>query len=109
MREAYCIALETLLNVKPGCVPTPFTAAMLATAMPAAISPYSIAVAPASSAMNRTMRLFILISCLDSEDRERLRSASLSEWHVGCIKRLLGKSEMASDTWTQKIKPTARH
>src|SRR5438105_10767400 len=39
----------TVVNVVLNVVPRPFTAAMIASAMPAAIRPYSIAVAPASS------------------------------------------------------------
>ena len=36
-------------------LPSPFTAAMIASAMPAAIKPYSIAVAPDSSCRNLRM------------------------------------------------------
>jgi hypothetical protein len=36
-------------------VPSPFTTAMMASEMPAAISPYSMAVAPVSSERNRRM------------------------------------------------------
>jgi hypothetical protein len=43
---AYFSALETLLNVVFRLVPRPSTVAMIATAMPAAIKPYSMAVAP---------------------------------------------------------------
>jgi hypothetical protein len=39
----------TLLNMLVRALPVPFTAAIIATAMPAAIKPYSIAVAPDSS------------------------------------------------------------
>jgi hypothetical protein len=42
----YFIALETLLNVVFRLVPRACTVAMIATAMPAAIKPYSMAVAP---------------------------------------------------------------
>ena len=38
-------------------LPTPFTAAMIAIAMPAAIRPYSMAVAPDSSFANRAIML----------------------------------------------------
>jgi hypothetical protein len=40
--------------------PSPFTAEMIASAMPAAINPYSIAVAPDSSARNAFKTLIIL-------------------------------------------------
>lgn len=40
------------LNLLLSLVPSPFTAAMIASAMPAAIKPYSIAVAPVSSRQN---------------------------------------------------------
>ncbi|MGY3443940.1 hypothetical protein ACVW17_003941 [Bradyrhizobium sp. USDA 4473] len=39
--------------------PTPFTAAMMAIAMPVAISPYSMAVAPDSSCKNLTKKALI--------------------------------------------------
>jgi hypothetical protein len=42
----YLSELETLLNVALRLVPTVLTATMMATEMPAAIRPYSIAVAP---------------------------------------------------------------
>jgi hypothetical protein len=40
-------------------LPTPFTAVMIAIAIPAAIKPYSIAVAPVSSAMKSCSNFFI--------------------------------------------------
>jgi hypothetical protein len=40
------------VNLVLRVVPSPFTAAMMTSAMPAAIKPYSIAVAPVSSARN---------------------------------------------------------
>jgi hypothetical protein len=42
----YLRALDTLVNVVFNCDPSPATTAMMATEMPAAIKPYSIAVAP---------------------------------------------------------------
>src|SRR5437762_10373813 len=42
-------------------VPTPCTALMIASAMPAAINPYSIAVAPLSSAMNSRNIFFMTL------------------------------------------------
>jgi hypothetical protein len=40
------------VNLVLSFVPSPFTTAIIASAMPAAISPYSMAVAPVSSARN---------------------------------------------------------
>lgn len=53
-RPATCYFKELLIDVNwvLRVVPSPLTAAMIARAMPAAISPYSIAVAPASSDRN---------------------------------------------------------
>ena len=53
---------EVLMVVKfvLSWLPTPFTAAMIAIAMPAAIKPYSIAVAPDSSFKNLTTKAFIV-------------------------------------------------
>ena len=42
-------------------VPTPWTAAMIAMAIPAAISPYSMAVAPDSSLRNRLIMLILQV------------------------------------------------
>jgi len=50
------------VNMLLRLVPRPFTAAMIASEMPAAISPYSIAVAPVSSCQKRESKLFI-VSC----------------------------------------------
>jgi hypothetical protein len=51
--RAYLRAVETLVNVVLSWVPKACTVAMIATAMPAAIRPYSIAVAPCSSLSKR--------------------------------------------------------
>jgi len=45
-------------------VPSPFTAAIIASEMPAAIRPYSIAVAPVSSDRNRKNKCFNVASVL---------------------------------------------
>src|ERR1700683_5500118 len=45
----YFTPLETAANVPLRLLPTPFTTAMMDTAMPEAIRPYSMAVAPDSS------------------------------------------------------------
>jgi hypothetical protein len=47
------------VNFSFNCVPRPFTAAMIASEMPAAISPYSIAVAPDSSLQKPRNNAFI--------------------------------------------------
>lgn len=45
----YLTALETDANVPLRLLPAPFTTAIMATAMPEAMRPYSMAVAPDSS------------------------------------------------------------
>jgi hypothetical protein len=50
--RGYFTAVEIDPNVVLRLVPTPFTAAMIATAMPDAMRPYSMAVAPESSFRN---------------------------------------------------------
>jgi hypothetical protein len=57
----YFNAVLTLLNSVLRLVPTPLTAVMIAIAIPAAIRPYSIAVAPDSSDQNFTKKRFTLI------------------------------------------------
>lgn len=47
-RASYFRLVEIVVNVVFNWVPKPFTTAMIATEMPAAINPYSIAVAPDS-------------------------------------------------------------
>jgi len=49
----YLILLETVVNVVESAVPTAVTAVIMTTAINAAIKPYSIAVAPLSSAAKR--------------------------------------------------------
>jgi hypothetical protein len=49
---AYFNELLIEVNLVLSLVPSPFTTAIIASAMPAAISPYSMAVAPVSSARN---------------------------------------------------------
>jgi hypothetical protein len=55
----YFNELEMLVKVVLSDVPTPFTAVMIAIAMPAAIRPYSMAVAPDSSLKNFEMSDFM--------------------------------------------------
>jgi hypothetical protein len=57
--RAYFNELLIDVNLELSFVPSPFTAAMMASEMPAAINPYSIAVAPDSSAMNFRMIVFM--------------------------------------------------
>jgi hypothetical protein len=47
--RSYFNAVLIAVNLVLSLVPTPFTAVMIASAMPAAINPYSMAVAPDSS------------------------------------------------------------
>jgi hypothetical protein len=72
--------LEMLLNVVFNFVPRPLTTAMIATDIPAAIRPYSMAVAPLSSSRNRWASFFILRSsyCYFSCE-EMLLNALLSD------------------------------
>ena len=56
---AYFRLVEMVLKLVDSLVPTPCTAAMIARAMPAAIRPYSIAVAPDSSFTKRATSFFI--------------------------------------------------
>jgi hypothetical protein len=53
LRERYYTAVDIAENVALSLVPIPLMTEMMATAMPAAISPYSMAVAPDSSRKNR--------------------------------------------------------
>ena len=55
----YFSEVEMLLKLVLSCVPTPCTAVMIAIAMPAAIRPYSMAVAPDSSLKNSEMSDFM--------------------------------------------------
>src|SRR6201996_1392042 len=57
--RAYLSCEEMLENVVFNLVPRPLTTAMIATEMPAAIRPYSMAVAPDSSFKKRETRVFI--------------------------------------------------
>jgi len=51
---SYLSAVEMLVNLAFNCVPRPLTTAMIAMEMPAAIRPYSMAVAPDSFFRNAT-------------------------------------------------------
>src|SRR5271163_1660244 len=62
--DAYLRAVETLVNVVFSLVPRPWTTAMIATEMPAAMRPYSMAVAPDSSFTKRDKRVFIVGSLI---------------------------------------------
>ena len=57
--ESYLSWVETLVNVSLSLVPKPLTTAMIATEMPAAIRPYSMAVAPELSFKKRRTSLLI--------------------------------------------------
>ena len=56
--HAYLSAVETEENVVLSFVPTPLSTVMIATAMPAAIKPYSMAVA-AESSRRKSLNFFI--------------------------------------------------
>ena len=58
----YFIAVETDEKVVFKLVPRAWTVAMIATAMPAAMRPYSMAVAPVSSAKKRITIVVIWMS-----------------------------------------------
>ena len=58
-RLAYLRAVETDEKVVVSFVPRPCTTAMIATEMPAAMSPYSMAVAAVSSLRKEDMRFVI--------------------------------------------------
>src|SRR5450432_1807680 len=58
-RNGYLSAVWTLPKVVFRFVPSPFTTAIIATAIPAAMSPYSMAVAPDSSLTKRLRRFDI--------------------------------------------------
>src|ERR1700704_5324790 len=59
---AFASELETFENVVLSCPPREFTTAIIATEMPAAIRPYSMAVAPDSSFAKRLTRVFIVFA-----------------------------------------------
>ena len=58
----YFKEVETVEKVEFKLVPRAWTVAMIATAMPAAMRPYSIAVAPVSSARKRITSVVMWIS-----------------------------------------------
>jgi hypothetical protein len=58
-RSHYLSELLIEVNFVLSLVPSPFTTVMIARAIPAAINPYSIAVAPDSSIQNFRMCVFI--------------------------------------------------
>jgi hypothetical protein len=58
-RRSYFSEVLIELNLVLSLVPRPFTDAMIAMEMPAAISPYSMAVAPVSSRKNLISKLMI--------------------------------------------------
>src|SRR5262249_55551342 len=59
----YLSWVEMLLNLPLRVLPMVFTVAMITTEMPAAIKPYSIAVAPDSSFRNARTRVMGLTRC----------------------------------------------
>src|SRR6202021_4215816 len=65
----YLRAVETDEKVEVSFVPRPCTTAMIATEMPAAISPYSMAVAAVSSFRKEYVRFFIVNSISDRDSQ----------------------------------------
>jgi hypothetical protein len=57
--DGYFSWVEIVLNLEFRLLPRPFTTAMIATEIPAAMRPYSIAVAADSSFTKRTNKFFI--------------------------------------------------
>ena len=81
-RIAYCSAVETDVKVLLRFLPSPCTVAMIATEIPAAIKPYSIAVAPCSLRRNFKikvrMTVFLsvyVIPCKQSPSRAHAMNA----------------------------------
>jgi hypothetical protein len=72
-------AVCTLVKVVLRLVPTPCTTAMIATAMPAAMRPYSIAVAPDSSSAKRLRSAFIAFLHDDDIDAAKLANKLLPQ------------------------------
>src|SRR5882757_2074038 len=98
----YFSAVETASNLPDSLVPTFWTTVMIATEMPAAIRPYSMAVAPDSSLMKRETRFFIIDnSCVHVAGRtiiwSRRRSqhrdhgATLKADHCGAVNSIAQK------------------
>src|SRR5262245_31329513 len=97
-----------LLNVVFNFVPRPFTTAMIATEIPAAIRPYSIAVAPLLSFRKLRMSFFIprLLALLNEPEEFRLnvlisnvqnwRPPQLPEISRSRCRRFSGKAEQGS-------------
>ena len=67
-----------LENLEFSVVPRPFTTAMIATEIPAAIRPYSIAVAPELSFTKRTKRFFIGSSMIHTWLSELIQRTGLA-------------------------------
>ena len=59
--KVYFKELSIDVNKPARLVPRPFTAAMITIEIPAAMSPYSIAVAPLSSRQKRKTKFFIVL------------------------------------------------
>ena len=73
--------LLTDVNTPLRLVPRPFTAAMIAIEIPAAMSPYSMAVAPVSSRQSRKTKFFIVLPSnvfAETESTPTLRLHDLS-------------------------------
>jgi hypothetical protein len=82
-RAPYWSDDESVVKMLEIEVPTPLTAVMIAIAMPAAIRPYSTAVAPDTCWMKRETRFFML-----APDRDWLREQTIV---IALIDDLIGK------------------
>ena len=74
----YLSWVEMLVNLVFSELPRPFTTAMIATEIPAAIRPYSMAVAPETSFTKRTKRFFIESSLIHTWLSELIQRTGLA-------------------------------
>ena len=74
----YLSWVEMLVNLVFNVEPRPFTTAMIATEMPAAMRPYSMAVAPELSFTKRTKRFFIESSLIHTWLSELIQRTGLA-------------------------------
>lgn len=93
LQKTYFNEVEIDVKLVLSAVPSPFTTAMIASEIPAAIRPYSIAVAPRSSETNFRKRPFNLTSTVRpefcrprkvTEQHLRLRESGTVNFFVRC-------------------------
>src|SRR3974390_1046949 len=111
-RANYCSALATLLNVPFTLVPVSCTAAMIATEIPAAMRPYSMAVAPELSFKKRRTSLLICdlrCYCLSVRyARKNLTRANLSGDLTYCVNFYLKKATPTNPGTAYELNKTGR-